>query len=73
MTSERAARPLMPFSLRFSRRIPLQPPPPLRYDETRQLSQVLVDGAWVDCVEARSVAESMSRETRVRGETRDDE
>ena len=74
MTNEvvRAGTPT-PFSFLFSRPIPRERQPPLRYDRTRQLSQVFVDGTWIDCVDARPHAESMSRLTRVAGETRDDE
>jgi len=45
----------------------------LRYDEERQLSQILVSGVWLDAAMAHGPAVRDSRFTRVRQETTDDE
>jgi hypothetical protein len=45
----------------------------LRYDEERQLSQILVGGVWLDAATARGPAGHDSRFTRVLQETTDDE
>ena len=44
-----------------------------RYDEVRQVSQVLVDGVWVDASEARMAVERDTRMTKVHQETTDDD
>lgn len=43
-----------------------------RYDEVRQVSQVLVDDVWVDATEARMAVERETRMTKVHQETTDD-
>jgi hypothetical protein len=61
-----------PFLLRFAKALPDFPCPSLRYDETRQILQVVVNGAWVDAPDADVEIMRESRFTRVRPETHDE-
>ncbi len=61
-----------PFLLRFAKVLPEIPRRSLRYDETRQVLQVFVDGAWVDAPDADIEIMRDSRFTRVRPETHDE-
>lgn len=62
-----------PFLFRFAERLPGVTYRPLRYDASRQVSQVFVDGRWIDTVDASVEAAVSTRETRVQRETTDDE
>jgi hypothetical protein len=75
MTSEKAhtkQRPV-PFIFQFAKPLDGTTARILRYDAQRQLSQVLVDGQWVDGSEAHNETAAETRLTRVRAETTDDE
>lgn len=61
-----------PFLLRFAKPIPELSYPSLRYDPVRQISQVFVDGHWIDAVDADVEAVRESTFTRVRPETHDE-
>ncbi len=60
-----------PFLLLFAERLPSVAPNVLRYDVARQQSEVLVDGRWVDAINA-PVPDSGTRVTKVGFETSDD-
>ena len=64
---------MLPFILRFASPIPASKPETLRYDTTRQLTQTLKDGEWMDRLSAPGQAGENTRFTRVRTETTDDE
>lgn len=40
---------MSPFLLRFAERRSVRIPSSARYDSSRQITQTLVAGAWVDC------------------------
>ncbi len=63
---------LVPFLARFANALPGITFEPISYDETRQVALVQFDGSWVD---ARKVPRTsgMTRVTKVRNETTDDE
>lgn len=61
-----------PFLTRFSEPLGNSRETALRYDEGRQISQVLVDGAWIDAAQARIPAVQETRMTKVHQETTDD-
>jgi hypothetical protein len=63
----------VPFLFRFAEPIPEAPLLPVRYDGRRQLSQVLVDGRWVDSPDVSVEVMRATRFTRVARETSDDE
>jgi len=72
MTTETQPGPaLMPFLLRFSEPLPSQVAVCMRYDSSRQVSLVEVDGQWVDATVINAVANG-TRITRVQAETTDD-
>ena len=75
MTSEQSERTVsyLPFMFRFAQPLPPVPRHVLRYDRTRQMSQVLVDGRWIDSPDASDEPTASTRITRVSGETTDDE
>ncbi len=62
-----------PFIARFATPLGDAQPQSLRYDEHRQISQVLVDGIWRDAMCAGVSAGGSTRITRVQLETTDDE
>lgn len=62
-----------PFIIRFATPIEGSEPQPLRYDTNRQISQLLVDGLWLDATNAGITAGGSTRITRVQNETTDDE
>jgi hypothetical protein len=62
---------MVPFLLRFARPVPSNPRHAFRYDAARQLSQVLVDGVWVDSPDAGDLL-SGTVVTEVRTETTDE-
>ena len=61
-----------PFIMRFAIPIGRAESETLRYDEERQLSQILIDGAWFDASTARMPAAIDTRLTKVHQETTDD-
>lgn len=61
-----------PFLLRFAKPIPEMSYPSLRYDPVRQISQVFLNGHWIDAVDADVEAVRESTFTRVRPETYDE-
>jgi hypothetical protein len=64
----------VPFVARFAERLDEAPLRTLRYDPQRQVSQVLVEGRWVDTLEAHLKTQPPgTRVTRVGGETTDDQ
>jgi hypothetical protein len=62
-----------PFIMRFATPIGHGGQQTIRYDVHRQLSQVLVGGAWLDAAKVRGPTGIDSRFTRVAQETTDDE
>lgn len=62
----------IPFLARFANALPDTAAEPIRYDETRQVAEVQVDGSWVDARNAPRTS-GMTRVTKVRNETTDDE
>lgn len=74
MTRERAVeRASIPFLVRRSEPIPPSAARRLRYDPVRQLSQVEVNGCWIDAADAPTAAAAGTRLTRVNAESTDDE
>jgi hypothetical protein len=63
----------LPFLYRFAKPIPADPSSPLRYDRTRQITQVLQNGQWIDTPDAPDETVGVSRKTAVQQETTDDE
>jgi hypothetical protein len=62
---------MLPFLLRFKNTIS-ESARTLRYDMSRQISEVLVDGKWIDGCDRSAPSLEMSRFTRVERETSDD-
>ncbi len=62
---------MVPFLLRFKNTVS-EPARTLRYDVTRQISQVFVEGKWIDGCDRSAPSLDMSRITRVERETTDD-
>jgi len=62
----------LPFLFHFKESIPESVHHSLRYDAQRQVSQALVQGRWIDSVDALSPLPGLTRETRVPRETTDD-
>ncbi|HLO96318.1 MAG TPA: hypothetical protein VK195_18570 [Burkholderiaceae bacterium] len=60
-----------PFLLRFSEVMPPQPGVRMRYDPVRQVSDVEVDGQWVEAT-SQNVLNIGTMVTRVQSETTDD-
>ena len=61
-----------PFLFRFAERLPRTEEQPVRYDTTRQISQVLIDGLWVDATKASVDFCAGTRITATQQETTDD-
>jgi hypothetical protein len=57
----------------FAKPIPAESSLPLRYDATRQITQVLQNGQWIDTPDASDETVGVSRKTAVAQETTDDE
>jgi hypothetical protein len=75
MTNERPQHgPLLmsPFLARFAQPLTAMPVVTVRYDATRQITQVLADGTWVDAPDATDPSFATTRLTRVLAETTDD-
>ena len=63
-----------PFIVRFAEHLGEAPLHAFRYDPERQISQVLVEGRWLDSYEAHlKTLPPGTRLTRVGGETTDDQ
>jgi len=62
---------MVPFLVRFAKAIPHKPDPVFRYDASRQLGQVLVDGLWTDSPDAGDILNG-TRVTEVKTETIDE-
>lgn len=62
-----------PFIARFATSIEGNDPQCLRYDANRQISQLLVEGVWLDAADIGPTACRSTRITRVQNETTDDE
>lgn len=63
----------LPFVFRFAERIDGSPSHTLRYDESRQITQVFIDGTWVDTPDAPGHVTASTRITKVHSETTDDQ
>ncbi|MGD1102899.1 MAG: hypothetical protein ABSA59_12615 [Terriglobia bacterium] len=63
----------VPFLFRFAQPMPEVPLHPLRYDNVRQISQMLIDGRWIDSHDVSVELIKATRFTRVERETSDDE
>ena len=74
MTIEAQLEPMMRFPFLFQFALPLSQPPtyPIRYDAVRQISQVQVDGKWIDTVDASIDLGPSTKITFVQSETQDD-
>lgn len=70
MTNEESSS--VPFLFRFARPLPEVSYPPLRYDEARQIAQALIEGKWIDALDANVEVMKESTFTRVRPETHDE-
>jgi hypothetical protein len=68
----KVAGPPVPFLFRFAERLPRTEGQPVRYDTTRQISQVLMDGLWVDATKASADFCGGTRITATQQETTDD-
>ncbi len=64
---------LIPFLLKFAEPIVNNFPQQLRYDTIRQITQVQVNGHWVDTPDALEHTMQSTRMTKVQAETTDDE
>lgn len=63
-----------PFLLQFGEQIASSNIPEMRYDLVRQVIQVMINGRWIDAVDACSVTLAPStRRTDVRHETTDED
>lgn len=62
----------LPFLFHFAEPLGEMPHQRLRYDSRRQISQVFVDGCWIDTPDAHVGESEGTRFTRVRAETTDD-
>jgi hypothetical protein len=62
----------IPFLARFANALPNTTAEPIRYDKTRQVAQVQINGSWIDAREAPRTS-GMTRVTKVANETTDDE
>lgn len=71
--STEQSRGSLPFILRFAKRIDESPNRPLRYDESRQIAQVKIDGRWIDTPDAGDAVDASTRMTKVVTETTDDQ
>jgi hypothetical protein len=65
--------PTIPFLFDFAQLIPQVPSRAVRYDLSRQVSQTLVDGVWIDSVKLPSEPWGSTKVTDVRQETTDDQ
>ena len=65
--------PRVPFIVRFADPLPDVPVHTFRYDPQRQVSQVFVNGHWLESPEAYLETQSDTRYTKVGGETTDDQ
>ena len=63
----------VPFLVRRSEPMSQSTGRRLRYDRRRQISQVEVDGGWVDALDVPGDISASTRLTRVQAETTDDE
>jgi len=63
----------LPFLAKFAEDLPQTTCSQLRYDRARQISQVFVDGEWLDTPDARGEFTGGTRKTAVVSETTDDE
>ena len=64
---------MLPFTCHFAQPLPNQPAgPPVRYIVERQVSQVLVDGAWIDALDFPAPLQAGTRITRTHQESTDD-
>jgi len=70
-TEDDRGRLMVPFLFRFKEPIP-ECSRTLRYNERRQISQVLVDGKWIDGSDPSAPSIASSKFTRVDRETTDD-
>ena len=73
-TKDRIHEVRAPFIVRFAELLGDEPLHAFRYDPQRQVSQVLVEGRWLDSPEAHLKTHPQgTRLTRVGGETTDDQ
>jgi len=63
---------MVPFLFRFATLIPESPCRLLRYDTQREVSQVLIDGKWIDSSDSSVSLMDGTRLTKVPSETTDD-
>lgn len=63
---------MRPFLFRFAKPMPEQKVYPVRYDARRQISQVLVDGNWIDGPDSPCEFVQSTRVTATQRETTDD-
>lgn len=63
---------ILPFLLRHGEKLKPQVVPRTRQDHVRQVSQVEIEGVWIDAVEAKVSMEAGTTVTDVKQETTDD-
>jgi len=63
---------MRPFLFRFAELLPEQATHAVRYDSCRQISQVLIEGEWIDGPDAPSESMPATRVTATQRETTDD-
>jgi len=74
MTTEMGGLSLdLPFIVRFATPIERAIHETFRYDERRQVSEILIAGVWYDAATARAPATCGTRMTKVVQETTDDD
>ena len=64
--------PMVPFLFAFAEPLPESPLLLLRYDASRQISQVSIAGTWIDGPDAPGPLPASTRFTKVTHETTDD-
>jgi hypothetical protein len=62
----------LPFLMHFAEAIPDRKRHKIRYDASRQISQVFIDGRWIDSSDALAEDQNDTTITATRNETTDD-
>jgi hypothetical protein len=63
----------VPFVCQFAHSLPEVPVRDFRYDDKRQVGQMLINDCWVDTPDAKGNSHARTRITKVNMETTDDE
>jgi hypothetical protein len=70
--TQKVVAPPLPLLFRFAEPLPSCDAVPLRYDPARQISQVLIDGIWLDAPASAVNLDAGTRITATNQETTDD-